>query len=211
MKFICNGCRTGNPCILDVGDDSSVTLDSLRCALTDDHWCDWRKYEDGEVAKLQKLTEEVFDRHDCPESAVFIRQNAGLSITAGSIGRKTMLPPQRRKGEKVSKKTCRDCFHCSIEGADEVYCCGMPWHYPFGGSDTVTLDKEACEHFLERDKPTVFHQISASPEVLAEKLVYVGLFDGMWLWRSTLLPNKGFENKAEAIAATVAKLKEVAE
>lgn len=69
MKFICNGCRTGNPCILDVGDDSSVTLDSLRCALTDDHWCDWRKYEDGEVAKLQKLTAEVFNRPDCPELA----------------------------------------------------------------------------------------------------------------------------------------------
>lgn len=54
MKFICNACvGQGEPCILDVGNDNSVTLDSLRCVLTDDHYCNWEKYEDGEVANLQ--------------------------------------------------------------------------------------------------------------------------------------------------------------
>lgn len=112
----------------------------------------------------------------------------------------------------MSEKTCKDCLHCSIESADEVYCSGMPWHYPFGGSDIVTLDKEACEHFLERDKPTVFHRITASPEVLAEKLVYhvkekadSGTYN---YWRSTISCDVWLK-KAEAIAATVARLKEV--
>ena len=121
----------------------------------------------------------------------------------------------------MSKKTCRDCLHCSIDGADEVYCYGMPWHYPFGGSDTVTLDKEACKHFLERDKPTVFHRITASPEVLAEKLVYQRnckiihqndkstMEYWTYSWKSSVITGQSFETKAEAIAATVAKLKEV--
>ena len=109
----------------------------------------------------------------------------------------------------MSKKTCKDCLHCSIEGADEVYCCGMPWHYPFGGSDTVTLDKEACEHFLERDKQTFFDRITASPEVLAEKLLYAPLGEFCKLWYSTVLPGEHWNVKSEAVAATVAKLKEV--
>ena len=77
MKFICNACvGQGEPCILDVGNDNSVTLDSLRCVLTDDHYCDWQKYDDSKVANLQpevatlpKLTAEVFDRPDCPKWA----------------------------------------------------------------------------------------------------------------------------------------------
>lgn len=114
-------------------------------------------------------------------------------------------------------KTCKDCLHCSIEGAGEVYCSGMPWHYPFGGSDTTALDKEACEHFLERDKPTVFDRITASPEVLAEKLVYCVKFvtvggKGFDRWYSTLLPfdkDIYFYSREKAIAVTVEKLKEV--
>lgn len=111
----------------------------------------------------------------------------------------------------MSKNTCKDCLHCSIEDADEVYCSGMPWHYPFGGSDTTTLDREACEHFLERDKPTLFHRITASPEALAEKLVYCEepeRFCEAASWCSLLLGKVSYAKKAEAIAATVAKLNE---
>jgi hypothetical protein len=79
----------------------------------------------------------------------------------------------------------------------------MPWHYLFGGSDTVSLDKEACEHFLERDKPTVFDRITASPEVLAESLVF---WEGGWTSRFIKFTTT---NREEAIAATVAKLREV--
>ena len=70
----------------------------------------------------------------------------------------------------MDKKTCKDCLHCTIDG-NEVLCVDMPWHYPFGGEDRTELDKEACEHFLERDKPTLFDQITRSYETLAEKLV----------------------------------------
>lgn len=113
----------------------------------------------------------------------------------------------------MSKKTCKDCLHCSID-EDEVFCSGMPWHYPFGGSDVVTLDKEVCKHFLERDKPTVFDRITKSPEALAEKLVYCEepeRFCENASWCSVLLGKVSYATKAKAIADTVAKLKEVVE
>lgn len=60
---------------------------------------------------------------------------------------------------------------------------------------------------------TVFDRITASPEVLAEKLVYrtgtsnsVGL--KMFCYKSTIVSGFWVE-KTEAIAATVARLKEV--
>lgn len=113
-------------------------------------------------------------------------------------------------------KTCKDCLHCSIEDAGEVYCSGMPWHYPFGGSDSTTLDKEACEHFLERDKPTVFASITSSPEELAPQFIFKQwhAFDGKWEWFSLLLMDDDelnsprFKSYEEAFNATVERLKE---
>lgn len=54
---------------------------------------------------------------------------------------------------------------------------------------------------------TVFHRITASPEVLAEKLVYI-LSPG--LFTSNIIDTV-HEHVGDAIAATVAKLKEVGE
>ena len=52
---------------------------------------------------------------------------------------------------------------------------------------------------------TIFHQITASPEVLAEDLVYsIGK-----VWASTLIVDTTFDTLEEAITATVAKLNEV--
>lgn len=70
-----------------------------------------------------------------------------------------------------------------------------------------------CEDF-ER-KPTVFQQITASPEVLAEMLVFTSYFEDCHYkaraWKSVFfLPNR-YRTKEEAISATVAKLKEVVE
>lgn len=60
------------------------------------------------------------------------------------------------------------------------------------------------------DRPTVFHRITASPEVLAEKLVYsIYDTDSCEWWTSTLCNYTPWKLKAEAIAATVARLKEV--
>lgn len=61
-------------------------------------------------------------------------------------------------------------------------------------------------------KQTVFDRITASPEVLAPKFVYCKktLTDGD-IWYSLLLGEIGYSAEPEAIAATVARLKEVGE
>lgn len=62
-------------------------------------------------------------------------------------------------------------------------------------------------------EPTIFDRITASPKVLAEKLVYQfigydgnGLFHGYW--KSTIT-DEDYTTKEEAIAATVARLEEI--
>lgn len=69
MKFICEECE--KPCILEVGDCYNLTADVLQCVCKNSWYCKWKKYEDGEVAKLPKLTAEVFSRPDCPEWAKY--------------------------------------------------------------------------------------------------------------------------------------------
>jgi hypothetical protein len=56
---------------------------------------------------------------------------------------------------------------------------------------------------------TLFDYITTSPEVLAEKLVYLECIDRMW--HSTIFPypENPYPTRNEAIAATVARLKEV--
>lgn len=64
------------------------------------------------------------------------------------------------------------------------------------------------------EEPTLFDRITESPEVLAEKLVYAVSYHWEMEFRytSNLIPgHKRFNTEAEAIAATLAKLKEVAE
>lgn len=111
----------------------------------------------------------------------------------------------KRGAVAAMSKTCKDCMYCSLEVSDKVYCSGMPWHYPFGGSDTTTLDKEACKYFLERDKPTIFDHIIASEETLAEKLVFP-LADGWWM-SSIIDDGTRFATREKAFSATVDALK----
>ena len=74
----------------------------------------------------------------------------------------------------------------------------------------------ACILF-EPKKPTVFDRITQSPEVLAPKFVYRtwSALKADFVWHSTILEGKTsndfvtFKTEAKAIAATVAKLKEV--
>lgn len=73
----------------------------------------------------------------------------------------------------------------------------------------------ACEKFFnkgEQPRQTVFERITQSEETLAEKLVYFKerIFPDD-IWGSTLFFRQSFYSKEEAIAATVARLKEVAE
>jgi hypothetical protein len=72
----------------------------------------------------------------------------------------------------------------------------------------------ACESLLDdKSKPTIFDRITASPEVLAPhfvflKAVIVTNINPQQQWISTLTVEV-YPTKQEAIAATVAKLKEV--
>lgn len=84
-----------------------------------------------------------------------------------------------------------------------------------------------CRHSWKigesQPKPTVFQKITASPEVLAPKLVYVikqlftisgtsrenpGGYEVKTKWFSTIVDGD-FDSESEAIAATLAKLEEV--
>ena len=112
----------------------------------------------------------------------------------------------------MTRKTCKDCLHCTVDD-DDVLCVDMPWHYPFGGSDRTELDKEACEHFIERDKPTLFDMLTQSPEKLAKNSVYVHVVsngDGEpEYFFATQWTGDLYETIEDAEAAALAKLKEV--
>ena len=104
-------------------------------------------------------------------------------------------------------QTCGNCKHFYCEG--DGRCCARDdmWMYEY---------EDACEKFENQDKyaGTRFRQITKSPEVLAEKLVYCEKperFCECASWRSVILGNISFIKREEAIAATVEKLKEVAE
>lgn len=72
----------------------------------------------------------------------------------------------------------------------------------------IYVDTE-CEYVTNM---TVFDQITASPEVLAERFIYtVCTSDGEQRWCSALLEVGSWFSESEAIAATVEKLKEQAE
>lgn len=57
---------------------------------------------------------------------------------------------------------------------------------------------------------TIFHRITASPEVLAEEFcdTMFSCYNNAFRWYS-MLTGEFYNSKAEAIAATVARLKEV--
>lgn len=72
-------------------------------------------------------------------------------------------------------------------------------------------------HAVDFPKLTVFDQITESPEVLADKLVYEihstdPVFGGTYYWWcSTVIPGEKWVKKEDAIAATLERLKEVVE
>lgn len=102
---------------------------------------------------------------------------------------------------------CGECKHCKDSKAmgvcEQQKLCLCPEELP------------ACSKF-EPKQQTVFNRIAASPEVLAEKLVYWCLEEEfgecIGVYRSTLFDDttdQYWYTEREAIAATVARLKEV--
>ena len=87
----------------------------------------------------------------------------------------------------------------------------------------IHWDREGgCEvcRWEDENNPSLFYRITRSPETLAEKLVYCEKWTitsehpekgKEYEYWSTPLIDMYYPTKAEAIAATVAKLKEVAE
>lgn len=109
------------------------------------------------------------------------------------------LNPETEKGGEMSKVIiCSVCGGMNIQterrpnGDRHCLDCGSRWKI---GSEQVSK------------KQTLFARITQSPEALGEKLVY--RYDGNGTWRSFLLYGYEFLTQAEAIAATVARLKEV--
>lgn len=96
----------------------------------------------------------------------------------------------------MSNKSCKDCRH--FVQNDYSGCCTLL-------CDTTCDDNSACICFAE---PTVFDQITESPEVLAPNFVYhvTSFLDGLdkpkKIWHSTLIHNKDFESELEAKRAT---------
>lgn len=97
---------------------------------------------------------------------------------------------------------------------NEVFLTREEIEHPYANLAVMLEDKRRK---AEQMSKTVFARITASPEVLAEKLVYcnvtvkelpdiVELTTG---WYSTIIPKKVWSNEEEAIAATAEKLKEV--
>lgn len=85
------------------------------------------------------------------------------------------------------RQICPICAACNTKQKDGYYMCC------------------ACRHkWRDVESSSVFDRITESPEVLAEKLVYCDVY-----YKSTIIPGESWEYEQEAIAATVAKLKEV--
>ena len=97
-----------------------------------------------------------------------------------------------KKGERMSNS--------------EVYLTRDEIEHPYAKLAVMLEDKRRK---AEQMSKTVFERLTTSPEVLAEKLVYQ-LPDGWWV-ASIVYDGAKFTHRETAIAATVAKLKEVAE
>lgn len=106
-------------------------------------------------------------------------------------------------------KFCIDCEHY------RVGICDKRGIYPYPPNkitcdnfSPVAIKKPCVAEIAKNAKQTLFDQITASPEVLAEKLVYEICSDrGETYWVSTIVFGSWLE-RSEANAATVAKLKE---
>lgn len=101
----------------------------------------------------------------------------------------------------MKNKTCGECKY--YKPYNEKICL-------YVHRTCVSPKTQACRSFA---KPTLFDRITQSPERLAPKLVYWTLieYDGKihTHWMSTITGEVIYDSEPEAIAATVAKLKEV--
>jgi hypothetical protein len=91
----------------------------------------------------------------------------------------------------MSEKTYNKCEDCR-----NYYKCDSAWD-----------GDVACDGF-KSDERTLFDRITESPEVLAKELVHLDC-DSLWFAWVGIGRREAFSKREQAIAATVAKLKEV--
>ena len=89
--------------------------------------------------------------------------------------------------------------------------CGSREVYKVWDNVSMCLDCEKRFDTEDKTKQTVFQKITQSEETLAEKLVYHGVTSWDDEFYASTICNEIYKTRAEAIAATVAMLKEVAE
>lgn len=120
---------------------------------------------------------------------------AGALIAKETVSTQLMYEKRKEQEERMSKDE-KCCLNCKIFWDKEHGC-------------------EECR-FEHKDHPSLFYRITASPEVLAEKLVFNIPFVTVGgashdRWYSTIEPfteDVYYYSREKAIAATVAKLKE---
>lgn len=115
----------------------------------------------------------------------------------------------------MSKKICEKCN--SFDGT----CCQSGFAFPYD----IDCSDSHCDYFEEKSKTTFFQQITQSPDVLAEEFIHLEYdrskdecgFTSQYLEEIFIIKEqegkdheeKYFNARNKAIAATVAKLKEV--
>ena len=171
------------------------------------------------------MSKEICDI--CGNEFVWKKGMAYCSYDCAQKARQKLEQQAEKYQEKIKKET--QCPACGFVGVDIEQWCnddhGICWEtfYKCKKCGRKTKDKQ----WYVYKKPTLFDRITASPEVLAEKFVYrtVEFFyddnhkpePNHIYYVSALLVSKNtggkiyFETKEDALAATVAKLKEVAE
>ena len=93
-----------------------------------------------------------------------------------------------------------DCVLASVD-YDRNY---PPKHCPHSG---IEVYWQKCNE--AKKEKTLFDRITLSPEVLAPKLVRVNVSERTGIFYTSMIVCGSWNDEAEAIAATVAKLKEV--
>ena len=117
-----------------------------------------------------------------------------------NAGKHGSTPRQKARG-KMSKM-------CTLCGSTDVVPCG---NNLFGEPMLMCNNCKEPGVVAKFEDCTVFQQITQSPETLAEKLVYHGVTSWDDEFYASTICNEIYKTRAEAIAATVAMLKEVAE
>lgn len=126
---------------------------------------------------------------------------------------KNLSNKQKNIKKKIKKET--QCPACGFIGVDIEQCCnddhGLYWETFYKCKNCGRKTKDTQWYVYK--KPTVFEIITASPEVLAPMLVFYDYDTGGY---ESTITNKGvnewsgsYNSEPEAIAATLARLKEV--